>query len=106
MPRIPRVCAEGYPHHITQRGNNKEKTFFSDEDKRYYLDTLQRYKDKYKLKILAYCIMSNHVPQKVGRQEERQVISGNVPIYVLLSLSPYIYAMLSLSINEYEEEAL
>jgi len=50
--------------------------------------------------------MSNHVPQKVGRQEERQVISGNVPIYVLLSLSPYIYAMLSLSINEYEEEAL
>jgi len=49
------------PHHITQRRNNKEKTFFSDEDKRYYLDTLQRYKDKYKLKMLAYCLMSNHV---------------------------------------------
>jgi putative transposase len=71
MPRIPRVCAEGYLHHITQCGNNKEKTFFSDEDKRYYLDTLQRYKDKYKLKILAYCIMSNHIPQKVGRPKRK-----------------------------------
>ena len=31
MPRIARVCAAGYPHHITQRGNNKEKVFFDDE---------------------------------------------------------------------------
>jgi REP element-mobilizing transposase RayT len=61
MPRIARVCAEGYPHHITQRGNNKDKTFFDDEDKRFYLDVLQRYKDKYKMKILAYCLMGNHV---------------------------------------------
>ena len=61
MPRIARVCAEGYPHHITQRGNNREKVFFDDEDKRFYLDVLQRYKDKYKVKILAYCLMGNHI---------------------------------------------
>lgn len=61
MPRIARVCVEGYPHHITQRGNNKEKTFFDDEDRRFYLEALQRYKDKYKIKILAYCLMENHV---------------------------------------------
>jgi hypothetical protein len=40
MPRIARVCAEGYPHHITQRGNNKEKTFFDNEDKQFYLESL------------------------------------------------------------------
>ena len=61
MPRIARVCADGYPHHITQRGNNKEKAFFDDEDKRFYLEVLLRYKDKYNIKILAYCLMGNHV---------------------------------------------
>ena len=61
MPRIARVCAVGYPHHVTQRGNNKEKTFFDDEDRRFYLDSLYRYKNKYGLNILAYCLMGNHV---------------------------------------------
>ncbi len=61
MPRIARVCAEGYPHHITQRGNNKDKAFFDDEDKGFYLNALKGYKDKYKIKILAYCLMQDHV---------------------------------------------
>lgn len=61
MPRIARLCAEGYPHHVTQRGNNKGQVFFDDEDKGFYLDVLKRYKDKYALKIWAYCLMENHV---------------------------------------------
>ena len=61
MPRIARVCAEGYPHHITQRGNNKDVVFFDDEDRRIYLEVLRRYKNKYGMKILAYCLMENHV---------------------------------------------
>ncbi|MFO7816680.1 MAG: hypothetical protein R6V39_03235 [Desulfovibrionales bacterium] len=31
MARITRVVAPGYPHHITQRGNRQQQTFFSDE---------------------------------------------------------------------------
>ncbi len=61
MPRIARLCAEGYPHHITQRGNNKETVFFDDEDRRFYLDVLERYKNKYGIRILAYCLMGNHI---------------------------------------------
>ncbi|MBI3378286.1 MAG: transposase [Nitrospirae bacterium] len=76
MPRIARVCAEGYPHHITQRGNNKEKTFFDDEDKRFYLDALQRYKDKYKMKILAYCLMGNHVHILAMPEKETSLARG------------------------------
>ena len=76
MPRIARVCAEGYPHHITQRGNNKEKTFFDDEDKRFYLDALQRYKDKYKMKILAYCLMENHVHVLALPEKETSLARG------------------------------
>ncbi|MEW6586277.1 MAG: transposase [Nitrospirota bacterium] len=61
MPRIARVCAKGYPHHITQRGNNKEQVFFDDEDRRFYLEVLRRYRNKHGIHILAYCLMGNHV---------------------------------------------
>jgi putative transposase len=76
MPRIARVCAEGYPHHITQRGNNKEKTFFDNEDKRFYLEVLRRYKDKYKMKILAYCLMGNHVHILAIPEKETSLARG------------------------------
>ncbi len=33
MPRSSRKVAVGYPHHITQRGNNREPVFFDDEDR-------------------------------------------------------------------------
>jgi len=32
MARIARAVAPGYPHHITQRGNRGQQTFFCDED--------------------------------------------------------------------------
>jgi len=32
MARIARVVAPGYPHHITQRGNRRQQTFFADDD--------------------------------------------------------------------------
>lgn len=70
MPRIARVCAINYPHHITQRGNNRETVFFEDEDKEFYLKTLNRYSQQWRFEIWAYCLMTNHihilaVPKKV-----------------------------------------
>ena len=38
MARIARVVAPGYPHHVTQRGNRREKTFFGDDDYAAYLE--------------------------------------------------------------------
>jgi len=37
MPRIARIVGAGYPHHIVERGNNKEAA------------------------VLAYCLMPNHI---------------------------------------------
>ncbi len=76
MPRIARVCAAGYPHHITQRGNNKEAAFLDDADKRLYLDVLRRYKDKYQMKILAYCLMGNHVHILAVPEKETSLAKG------------------------------
>lgn len=61
MPRISRIIAPGYPHHITQRGNNRTAVFFDDEDRKTYLSLLTGYARKHDLKIWAYCLMNNHV---------------------------------------------
>jgi len=61
MPRIARGVAVSYPHHIVQRGNNREKIFFHDKDKEKYLTLLKKYSEKWNVRILAYCLMSNHV---------------------------------------------
>ncbi|MBE9486971.1 MAG: transposase, partial [Chloroflexi bacterium] len=40
MVRIARVVVPGYPHHITQRGNRRQQTFFCKEDYLAYLDLM------------------------------------------------------------------
>ena len=37
MARLARVVAPGRPHHVTQRGNRRQPTFFGDDDYREYL---------------------------------------------------------------------
>ncbi len=76
MPRIARVCAVGHPHHITQRGNNKETVFFEDEDKEFYLRTLSKYSQKWAFDIWAYCLMPNHVHILAVPQEEESLARG------------------------------
>jgi REP element-mobilizing transposase RayT len=40
MPRIARAVAVGFPHHITQRGNYRQRVFEGDDDYRQYLEWL------------------------------------------------------------------
>ncbi len=61
MPRIARIIAVNYPHHITQRGNNRSTVFFDDEDRQTYLKLLAGYAKKHQFKIWAYCLMDNHI---------------------------------------------
>jgi len=61
MARIARVVAEHYPHHVTQRGNRRQDTFFCDDDYRYYIRLMAEWCDKCGVAIWAYCLMPNHV---------------------------------------------
>ena len=61
MPRIARIIATGYPHHVTQRGNNRAVVFFDDDDRQTYLNLLAVYAQRHSLHIWAYCLMDNHV---------------------------------------------
>ncbi len=61
MARIARIVVPGLPHHVIQRGNRRQKVFFSDEDKLLYLKILRAQAEKKSLQFLAYCLMDNHV---------------------------------------------
>ena len=61
MPRLARVVIPGCPHHVTQRGNNRQDVFLADDDRRAYLDILREQSRLYGLDLLGYCLMSNHV---------------------------------------------
>ncbi len=37
MARLARLVVPGLPHHVTQRGNRRERVFFEDDDDRAYL---------------------------------------------------------------------
>lgn len=76
MPRIARIIAPGYPHHITQRGNNRSQVFFDDEDRQIYLGLLAGYAKRYSLKIWAWCLMDNHVHLLVVPENETALARG------------------------------
>jgi putative transposase len=76
MPRIARIIAPGYPHHITQRGNNRATVFFDDEDRQTYLHLLFQYSQKFFLQIWAYCLMDNHVHLLVVPEKEESLARG------------------------------
>lgn len=61
MTREARAVVVGLPHHITQRGNNRQDVFFVDDDRRYYLRMLKTKAEQYGLVVHAYCLMTNHV---------------------------------------------
>lgn len=61
MARLARVVAKEYPHHITQRGNRRQQTFFVDKDYSLYINLMAKWCSKYNTEIWAYCLMPNHV---------------------------------------------
>jgi REP element-mobilizing transposase RayT len=61
MARIARIVAPSIPHHITQRGNRRQETFFNDDDYLEYLNLISTWCRKYKVDIWAYCLIPNHI---------------------------------------------
>jgi putative transposase len=70
MPRQARIVIPGLPHHITQRGNNRQDVFFVDGDRIAYLDLLREQCEKHKVRVLGYCLMTNHVHLVVTPPQE------------------------------------
>jgi len=61
MARIARIVIPDIPHHVIQRGNRSQDVFFSDNDKRVYMNLLCKYAKEAGIIFWAYCLMKNHV---------------------------------------------
>ncbi len=61
MSRLARVIAPGFPHHVTQRGNRRQQTFFSDDDYRAYIELLHEQCRLNDVRVWGWCLMPNHV---------------------------------------------
>ena len=61
MARLPRLTLPGYPHHVIQRGNNRQAIFACPADYRVMLDLLEENAKKFDVLVHAYVLMSNHL---------------------------------------------
>jgi putative transposase len=61
MARLARLVVPGLPHHVTQRGNGRARTFFEDDDYALYRDLLAQSCRDAGVEVWAWCLMPNHV---------------------------------------------
>ena len=61
MARLARLVIPGLPHHVTQRGNGRAPTFFSDDDYAVYRELLAASCLAAEVAVWAWVLMPNHV---------------------------------------------
>jgi putative transposase len=76
MARRARIILPGVPHHVTQRGNRRQKVFFTASDYQVYLELLQTSAKAFEFEIWSYCLMPNHVHLMVVPKTESSLRDG------------------------------
>ncbi len=73
MPRVARIVIPNCPHHVTQRGNNRQEVFFVDDDRLRCLGLLKEESQKHGLRVEGYCLMCNHIHLIVAPKSQRSL---------------------------------
>lgn len=60
MARLPRLTVPGIPHHVIQRGNNRQAIVVDDRDRETLLDLLIEHAAANKVAVHAWVLMDNH----------------------------------------------
>jgi putative transposase len=60
MARLPRLSVPGYPHHVIQRGNNRQAVFVTDADRHFMLEVLEEHARECEVLVHAYVFMDDH----------------------------------------------
>ena len=61
MSRLPRLTVPGYPHHVIQRGNNRQPIVVDTEDRQRLWDELREHARARNVAVHAYVLMDNHL---------------------------------------------
>ena len=81
MARLPRIVVPQVPHHVTQRGNGRQQTFFGDKDFALYRDLLGRHCRTADVEVWAWCLMPNHVHLILVPQDEDGLRRALAPLH-------------------------
>lgn len=81
MPRMSRIVAPGAPHHVTQRGNRRQQTFFGDRDYLRYLQLAAEWCAKAEVECWGYCLMPNHVHLILTPKREDGLRAAMAPLH-------------------------
>ena len=65
--------APGVAHHVTQRGVDRQSVFYTQRDRQVYLNLLAEQSRLADVRILAYCLMSNHIHLVAVPAQERSL---------------------------------
>lgn len=77
LPRIARENIQSNFIHIVTEGIEKEFIFYKDDYKNVYINILRKYINESKnLRLVAYCIMSNHAHILINMQETNELIKA------------------------------
>ena len=60
MARLPRLTVAGFPHHVIQRGNDRQAIVRDDQDRQRLLELWHEHARRCKVAIHAYVLMDNH----------------------------------------------
>jgi putative transposase len=71
MARLPRLTLPGYPHHVIQRGNNRQPIVSDDADRRFLLDLCQAASRDCRVAVHGYVLMDNHFHLLATPEKER-----------------------------------
>jgi putative transposase len=80
MARLARLVVPGLPHHVTQRGNGRQRTFFSDSDCRLYRDLLAESLKAAGVACWAWVLMPNHVHLLLVPEDEDGLRRALAPV--------------------------
>jgi putative transposase len=60
MARKPRLALPGYPHHVIQRGNNRQPIVLDEADRRMLYSLWLEESQRHKVAVNAYVLLDNH----------------------------------------------
>jgi putative transposase len=83
MGRPRRIQFPGACYYVVLQGNNRQDIFMSNQDRRYFLSLLRAYKDRHRLKVYAFCLLTHeaHLLIETGQGNLATVMQGFNTMY-------------------------
>ena len=95
MARPLRLELAGAVYHVTARGNDRGLIFRDDLDRGMYLERLAHYRRRFGFRLLAFCLMPNHVhlALRTGRFPLSRIMAGLQSSYKMSRVRSRFYSI-------------